>query len=107
MRDLQNIPAEILGDYVVKHARHDELFQIAKRLEHYAFSKSLPAFDGLGLDEKSLLGALLDFTAVDRSKFASAWTKALPAQAANNAAQADVGPLFAAGTEGDNKQKES
>lgn len=72
-QDLQRIPAEILGDYVAKYGRHDELFQIAKRLEHAAFSKSLPSFDSLGAEEKSLLGALLDFSSTDRAKFASAW----------------------------------
>jgi hypothetical protein len=87
-QELQKIPAEILGDYVAKYARHDELFQIAKRLEHHAFSKLLPKFDSVELDEKSFLGVLLDFTAVDRSKFASAWI------AAPAAVKSDARTLF-------------
>lgn len=93
-KDLQRIPAEILGDYVAKHGRHDELFVLAKRFEHHAFSKSLTSFDSLDADEKSLLGVLLDFTAVDRAKFASAWTTARGEQKNSDDAKADAGPLF-------------
>ncbi len=74
MRDLQNIPAEIISDFVVKHTRQDDLFRIAKRLEHTSFSRSLASFDVLDVEEKSFIGALLDFSGIDRSQFAKSWT---------------------------------
>ena len=76
MRDIQQIPAEIIGDYVAKNSKQDELFQIARRLEHVAFSKRLQSFDALGSEEKSFIAALLDFCGVDRSRFAKSWTAA-------------------------------
>jgi hypothetical protein len=96
MRDLQNIPAEIVGEFVAKHIRQDELFQIAKRLEHSAFSRVLPSFDTLGTDEKSFVAALLDFSGVDRSRFADAW-KSSP-KAGPVKADGEAGPLFTAPT---------
>lgn len=93
MRDLHSIPAEIISDYVVKHTRHDNLFQIAKRLEHAAFSRLLPSFDFLEAEEKSFIAAVLDFCGVDRSKFANSWLS----KGANKTAPeipANDGPLF-------------
>jgi hypothetical protein len=103
MRDLQNIPAEIVGEYVAKHIRQDELFQIAKRFEHNAFSKALPPFDSLGAEEKSFVAALLDFSGVDRSRFADAWKSAT--HTAPVKAGVEAGPLFTAPTQGEADKK--
>jgi hypothetical protein len=72
-RDLANIPAEIIAEFVVRRTRLEELIKIAKGLEHLAMSKALTAFDALGVDEKAFVAALLDFTGVDRARFASCW----------------------------------
>jgi hypothetical protein len=94
MKDLQNIPAEIVGDYVEKHVRHDDLFQISKRLEHIAFSKVVPSFDALSSEEKSFLGAILDFAGIDRSRFAQSWISTKSGKPAPNSSKAGAGPLF-------------
>jgi hypothetical protein len=92
MRDLQNIPAEIISDYVVKHTRQDDLFRIAKRLEHAAFSRDLPSFDILDAEERSFIAALLDFGGVDRTRFANSWISKGREVAVD--AAANNGPLF-------------
>jgi hypothetical protein len=94
LRDLQNIPAEIISDYVVKHTRQDDLFRIAKRLEHAAFSRELPSFDGLGAEERSFIAVLLDFGGLDRTRFANCWTSRVKAGSAD--ALTNDGPLFSA-----------
>lgn len=71
--DLQNIPADIIVDYVLHHLKGDALFQSARSLEHNSFSNELRGFDQLTHHEKSLLGTLLDFSEVDRSIFANRW----------------------------------
>jgi hypothetical protein len=100
-KDLAAIPAEIIADFVIKNTKGDDLFQIAKRLEHQAMSKTPRQFDLLSLEEKALMGALLDYAAVDRSRFASCWTAAtenqneasdVPAAVQNDTL--DQGPLF-------------
>jgi len=74
-RDLRAVPAKILADHVVKHTKPDDLFQIAKKLEHQAFSSGLSNFDGIGVHEKAFVGVLLDYCGLGRSRFAKAWSQ--------------------------------
>ncbi len=94
MLDLQNIPAEIISDYVIKHTRQDDLFRIAKRLEHIAFSRMLPSFDFLDAEAKSLIAVLLDFVGVDRSRFANSWISKANSKDGMIDPPANDGPLF-------------
>ena len=71
--DLERIPAEIVADQAVKLLRGDQLFLTGRELEMAAYAVSAPAFDGLSVATKSMLGALLDFANVDRARFANAW----------------------------------
>lgn len=71
---LQSIPAESLAEIVVKMANSDRLFRAARDLEQAAYSNILPTFDDLSVDARAFLGALLDFTAIDRVVFAKCWS---------------------------------
>jgi hypothetical protein len=75
-RELANIPAEIIAEFVVRNSRSD-LFQIARRLEHLSMSKALKPFDLLEFGEKAFVAALLDYAGVDRNRYASCWHSAL------------------------------
>jgi hypothetical protein len=72
-QDFKNIPAEIIADYVVQNMKPEDLFQIAKRLEHLSFSNSVTSFDALSVEDKSFIAMLLDYSRVDRVRFASCW----------------------------------
>jgi hypothetical protein len=74
-RELANIPAEIIAEFVVRNSRSD-LFQVARRLEHLSMSKALKPFDLLEFGEKAFVAALLDYAGVDRSRYASCWHSA-------------------------------
>jgi hypothetical protein len=50
-KDLKNIPAEIIAEHVVKSTKPEDLFQIAKRLEHLSFSQVVTPFDALGIED--------------------------------------------------------
>jgi hypothetical protein len=100
-RELKNIPAEIIAEYVVRNTKPDDLFQIAKRLEHVAMSRVLTPFDRLGTDEKAFAAVLLDYTGLDRNRFASSWLanpgkQVDPSREAQGASQEtpNNGPLF-------------
>ena len=71
--EFDRIPAEVIADQSVKMFKQGQIFDTACALERACFSKSLPSFDSLGLQEKAFLGALLDFSDVDRRSFAKAW----------------------------------
>jgi hypothetical protein len=73
-QDFKSIPAEIIAEYVVKSTKPEELFQIARRLEHLAFLNAVTSFDGLGMEDKSFIAMLLDYSGVDRARFASCWS---------------------------------
>jgi hypothetical protein len=73
-QDFKNIPAEIIAEYVVKSTKPEELFQIARQLEHLAFLNAVTSFDGLGMEDKSFIAMLLDYSGVDRARFASCWS---------------------------------
>ena len=74
-QDFKNIPAEIIAEYVVKSTKPEELFQIARQLEHLAFLNAVTSFEyGLGMEDKSFIAMLLDYSGVDRARFASCWS---------------------------------
>jgi hypothetical protein len=72
-KDLERIPAEIVADQAVKLLKGDQLFLTGRELEMAAYAVSPPAFDGLSVTTKSMLGALLDYANVDRARFANSW----------------------------------
>jgi hypothetical protein len=72
-RDLDQIPAEIVADQAVRLLKSDQLFVTGRELEMASYHIALPTFDGLGIQTKSMLGALLDYANVDRQRFADAW----------------------------------
>lgn len=80
-KDLEKIPAEIVADQAVRLLKSDQLFLTGRELEMAAYCSVLPTFDQLGGATKSMLGALLDYSNVDRERFAVAWTGTAPAQA--------------------------
>jgi hypothetical protein len=73
-QDFKNIPAEIIAEYVVKSTSPEDLFQIARQLEHVAFLNAVTSFDGLGMEDKSFIAMLLDYSGVDRARFACGWS---------------------------------
>ncbi len=73
-QDFKNIPAEIVAEYVIKSTKSEDLFQIARQLEHLAFLNAVTSFDELGMDDKSFMAMLLDYSGVDRARFASCWS---------------------------------
>ncbi|WP_064696971.1 hypothetical protein [Rhizobium aegyptiacum] len=72
-RDLDQIPAEIVADQAVRLLKSDQLFVTGRELEMASYHVALPTFDGLSVQTKSMLGALLDYANVDRQRFANAW----------------------------------
>ncbi len=72
-RDLDNVPAEIVADQAVRLLKTDQLFVTGRELEMASYHIALPTFDGLAVQTKSMLGALLDYANVDRQRFANAW----------------------------------
>ena len=73
--DVNQIPAEDLAEVVVRMSNSDSLFNVARDLEHAAYSIGNVAFDSLPTDSKSFVGALLDFAKQDRKRFAEASPK--------------------------------
>jgi hypothetical protein len=104
-KDLNNIPAEIIADYVVKNTRLDDLFQIARGLEYVAMSRVIADFDALETVHKAFIGVLLDYTGTDRSRFASSWVARFEGNRGKVAGDKEGavddtpndGPLFSAG----------
>jgi hypothetical protein len=70
--DLKQVPAEDFAEIVVKLSNTVSLFEIARNLEHAAYSVDDVSFDSLPTEAKSFVGALLDFSKQDRKLFASA-----------------------------------
>jgi hypothetical protein len=94
-KDLRNIPAEIIAEFVVKNTKPEDLFQIAKRLEHLAMSQTLTSFDSLSGEDKAFIAMLLDYSAIDRNKFAVSWTAGADRQSEILSENSNDGPLFA------------
>lgn len=70
---LEAIPAEIVSDQAVRMMSDGSLFRAAKNLEHAAYLVEPPSYDRLDSSSKSLVGALLDYSSVDRERYAEAW----------------------------------
>lgn len=94
-RDLNSIPAEIIADHVVRMGKNESLFSVSRELERASYLRKCPNFDQLDIASKSFLGALFDFSSVDRAKFAEAW-KPVDLMEATTAepVSVDAGPLF-------------
>lgn len=71
--DADRIPAEFIAEYLSKISRADTLFNVAREIEHAAFSIELPGYDQLSIDARSVLGVFLDFNGISREKIALAW----------------------------------
>jgi hypothetical protein len=87
-RDLEQIPAEIVADQAVRLLKSDQLFITGRELEMASYHVSLPPFDRLSIPTKSMLGALLDYSGVDRERFAKAWNAGSSDEAPKEIAEA-------------------
>ena len=72
-KKLNNIPAEIIADEVVRMGTNETLFSVARELERTSYLRICPNYDQLSTPTKSFLGTLLDFSGIDRKAFATAW----------------------------------
>lgn len=72
-KKLNNIPAEIIADEVVRMGTNETLFSVARELERTSYLRICPNYDQLSTPTKSFLGTLLDFSRIDRRTFAIAW----------------------------------
>lgn len=70
--DSKQVPAEELAEIIVRLSNTDSLFAIARNLEHAAFCNSNISFGTLPTEAKAYIGALLDFSKLDRKAFAAA-----------------------------------
>ncbi|MCW6058648.1 MULTISPECIES: hypothetical protein [Pseudomonas] len=94
--DLQSIPAEVITDHILSQLRGDSLFRIAKSLEFEGFRVKLRSYDRLTIEERSFLGVLMDFAALERSAFANSWpdNSAELIEASAHARKDDAGLFF-------------
>jgi len=72
--DLNAIPAEIVADQAGRLLKEGHLFNVSRELEAASYRRSCPPFDELTPQAKSMVGAFLDYAALRREAFASAWT---------------------------------
>lgn len=97
-KDLNEIPAEIIADQVVRMGANETLFAVARELEQASYLKACPSFDQLDTSVKSFLGTLFDFCAIERKKFATAWkaddVKDAKSPDTSDAITPNAGPLF-------------
>jgi hypothetical protein len=83
--ELNSIPAEIIADQAIRMSIEGSLFTVARQLERACYLKVLPSFDDLEQKEKSFIGALLDYSDINRATFAKAWrSQALQLSKVNN-----------------------
>lgn len=73
--ELERIPAEIVADQAVRLLDQGGLFALARDLEASSYRREIPTFDQMQLNARALLGALLDYSGVQRERFSRAWTK--------------------------------
>jgi hypothetical protein len=73
--DAHRIPAEMISDHVAKISGTDALFNVARECERASFEVTLPSFDQMSVEAKSLLGVFLDFSGISRERVASAWPR--------------------------------
>jgi hypothetical protein len=77
--------------------KSDDLFQVAKRLEHFAFARQPFSFDALGMEVKAYVAVLLDYCGIDRVRFASNLSGSANSHVRREKTdnkQLDSGPLF-------------
>lgn len=80
-REYDAIPAEIVADEVMKMGgTRENLFSAARELERVSYRHMCPNFDELEMSVRSFMGALLDFSQVERRAFAQAWPVARTAE---------------------------
>ena len=73
-KEYDGIPAEIIANEVVRMGGiGGNLFSVARELERASYLRACPNFDSLDTAMKSFLGALLDFSNVERRAFAEGW----------------------------------
>lgn len=72
-QDYKSINAEMIVEHVIN--KKDSLYTLGCNLEMKAFSRELCGFDDLSIDEKSFLGTLIDFSELQRNRFAESWYK--------------------------------
>ena len=77
--EAEQIPAEIVSDFVTRGSTTDALFVVSRELITYAFERNVPCFDVLTRDSRSILGIFLDFAGVSRQRFADASPRMGPA----------------------------
>ncbi len=105
--EYNGVPAEIIADQIIKFGRSEELFNCARALEQYAYKSACPNFDALEAHPKSFIATLLDFNAIDRTRFASAWQTSAAHQTQRKLEKNDneehvdesAGPLFKKSTD--------
>lgn len=66
--------ADDLADIVVKLSHDNRLFDAARFLEMAAYTPNLPTFDQLPNEAQSFLGALLDYSKIERKRFRQSWS---------------------------------
>ena len=92
--DLNNIPAEIVAEHIVKNTKNDDLFQIAIRLEHLVFSRNATPFDVLNAEDKGFVGMLADYSGIDRVRYASSLNTETGLRSTSTIENTDDGSLF-------------
>lgn len=95
--DAEQIPAEIIAEYVSRISSSDALFNVAREIEWAALCTPMRAYDEMSKDAKSLLGVFLDFNRLSREKVAIAWPPRAGGASAKLGlpyASGDSGPLF-------------
>jgi hypothetical protein len=92
--DLKKIPAEIVAEQAVKLLKDDQLFAVGRELEMACYQSRLPTFDKLSVPVRSILGAFLDYSGVDRERFAEAWghSERLPRADVSDTSNKDTEP---------------
>lgn len=72
--DLDRIPAEIIADQAIQLLKADKVFVVGRELEMACYQNSPPPFDLLSIQARSMVGSLLDYSGIDRERFAQAWS---------------------------------
>lgn len=97
--DLNAIPAEIIADQAARMLKDGQLFAVGRELERAAYSRPCPSFDELSASGKSFVGALLDYSDINRESFAAAWINQNAQKAESSVDDSDTeqdqGSLFA------------
>ena len=74
--DFERIPAEIVADQAVRQLRESQLFNTARELESFCYASVDVGFDSMTSGAKGMVGAMLDYSGVNREAFALALGRA-------------------------------